>query len=226
MLIIGSLGTFAHAVTFERSGNLQTTVDKCTLTISGTILKGDAAKISAVIEQDTSSIFNYPGIGVDENYVVCLTGLGGNYLEGFRMAQVFSKFFVATSVPDKASCLSACAIAFLGDRKNFRSGEGFAPSRFLFPDSVLGFHAPQLSIADGNYTQEAVLAAYKVALDAISELQAHARDLYINKDLIREAIAHRGDDFYYVNTIDDLAYFDITLLGYKKRTIYYHHEPI
>lgn len=211
--------SFAQAINIEQIGSVQTSVDKCTLLVSGTIVKGDAAKISTVIEQETSLIPNYPGIGDNENYVVCLTGPGGSYLEGITMAKVFSKFDVATSVPDKASCLSACAIAFLGGRRNFRSGVGYAPSRHLFPDSKLGFHAPQLAIEDGNYSQRSVLAAYKIALDAITELQASARELYIDKDLIREIVAHRGDDFHYVDTVDDMAYFDIILLDYRERPI-------
>lgn len=217
--IFALVTSFAEAITIERSDNILTSVDQCTLMVSGIIVKGDAAKISTLIEQDTWLIPNYPRIGDNENYVVCLTGPGGSYLEGIAMAHVFSKFDVATSVPDRASCLSACAVAFLGGRRNFRSGAGYAPSRHLFPDSKLGFHAPQLVIKDGKYSQEAVLAAYKIALDSITELQASARELYIDKDLIRKTVAHRGEDFFYVNTVDDMAYFNITLLGYRERAI-------
>lgn len=211
--------TSVDAVTLEELSKKQTSFSNCSLQVTGAIVKGDAEKIEAVIAEATKQIFNYPNPDFDKQYVVCLSGPGGNYLEGIKIARIFSKFYVTTIVRNNETCLSACAIAFLGGRYNSRSGVGFSSSRYLFPDSTLGFHAPQLQVNEGDYSQKAVLTAYKIALDAISEIQKSARKLFIDEYLITEMFAHRGSDFYYISTVDDLTYFDIGLLGYRERKI-------
>lgn len=197
----------------------QGSVDNCSLRVEGPIEKGDNQRVEALLRASTSEIFNYPDFKPENQYVVCLSGPGGNYLEGIALAKTFSSFDVTTLVEDGKSCLSACAIAFLGGRINFRSGEGYSPSRVLFPGSRLGFHAPQLTVGDGEYTEQQVLAAYDVALNAISALNSNAKTLYIDDNLISEIIAHRGEDFYYVDTIDDLSHFDIRLAGHRDNPI-------
>ena len=192
---------------------------QCSLRLDGPIGKGDAAAVEQRLAADTGKVSNYPSHLPQEQYVVCLSGPGGNYLEGIALARLFSRFDVTTRVEDGKSCLSACAIAFLGGRYNSRSGEGYSASRLISPDSRLGFHAPQFVVADGDYSREQVLASYTIALDAISELQKHKKDLFIDDDLIAGIVAHRDDDFHFIDTVDDLAYFDIGLIGYRDNAV-------
>ncbi len=209
----------ARAISFAEGTGAPGLQSQCSLRLDGPIEKGDAAAVEQRLAADTGKVSNYPSHLPQEQYVVCLSGPGGNYLEGIALARLFSRFDVTTRVEDGKSCLSACAIAFLGGRYNSRSGEGFSASRLLSPDSRLGFHAPQLVVADGDYSRDQVLASYTIALDAISELQKHKKDLFVDDDLIAEIVAHRDEDFYYIDTVDDLAYFDIDLIGYRDNAI-------
>ena len=209
----------ASALTLEEGTAALGSVNECSLRLDGVIEKGDNGKIAAHIKAATSRFEFYPDTSVDKQYIVCLSGPGGNYLEGIELAKTLSSLDVTTKVEDGQSCLSACAIAFLGGRFNTQSGEGYFPSRYLFPGSRLGFHAPQLTVPDAGYTKEEVQKAYGLALDAITELNAASKDLFISPDLIAAIVRHRDEDFYFIDTIDDLAHFKIDLAGYRKNTV-------
>ncbi|MCB1417551.1 MAG: hypothetical protein KDJ74_00535 [Notoacmeibacter sp.] len=218
-LALACVPASAHAADIETVTGKPGSVDACSYRVSGRIASGDADKVEQMLATETGKIFNYPDTELNQQITVCLSGPGGNYLEGIRLALVYSRFDVTTVIADGDTCLSACAVSFLGGRYNSRSGVGYSPSRYLFPNSVLGFHAPQLVVAGGDFTSEQVLNSWSIALDAIAEIQKHKRDLFIDDDLIAELVAHRGDDFYYVSTVDDLGYFNIELAGARAETI-------
>ncbi len=209
----------ASAITLEEGTGALGSVNECSLRIDGVIEKGDNAKVADHIKAATSRFEFYPEVLRDKQYVVCLSGPGGNYLEGIEIAKTLSSLDVTTKVEDGQSCLSACAIAFLGGRFNSQSGEGYFPSRYLFPGSRLGFHAPQLTVPDADYSKDQVQKAYGLALDAITELNAASKDLFISPDLTAAIVRHRDNDFFFTETIDDLAHFRFDLAGYRKNAV-------
>ena len=78
------------AATLENTPHVQTAATNCSLRVSGEIEKGDAAVIRQTIEPVVSQIYNYPSPDYDEQYVVCLSGPGGNCLEGVKLAKIFA----------------------------------------------------------------------------------------------------------------------------------------
>ena len=110
----------AQAAQIIAAGKQLTTVKGCSLKIEGQIAAGDAAKVKAVLEGKFGVSANRrsgrtpPDAERTKTIVACLSGPGGSYLEGIKMGEIFAKYGVATVVPDKKTCESACAIAFLG----------------------------------------------------------------------------------------------------------------
>lgn len=212
-LVAGQVGAFASITINEGRGGKQNAAT-CAIEVSGPIHIGDADILRRKLRSDTSKIDNYPSHLPTQQYVVCLDGPGGDYSEGILMARVLSEFDVTTRVKTKRKCLSACAIAFLGGRHNHRSGEGWSPSREIEPGATVGFHAPSLDIPQAGYTRPFVISAYNSALDSIAELNQYSVELYISPILIRNLIAARGENFYFVDTITKLAIYQIDLVNY------------
>ncbi|MBO6919452.1 MAG: hypothetical protein JJ858_13550 [Rhizobiaceae bacterium] len=215
----------AYSAQVYETGVGLTNVSQCSMMIEGIVQKGDAAKVEEIIQAATRSNANFEDsnkaykLDNDLQYVVCFSSAGGNYLEGIRLAKLFAKHFITTSVPDRATCLSACAIAFLGGHGYDRQNKKSVPNRYVFPGSKIGFHAPSLSVPEQNYTEVAVSKAYKIAMNAIFELRKHAEELSIPQRLLIDIISHRGDDFFMINTLDQAELAFIRLTGYRQRKI-------
>jgi len=215
----------AQAAQITETGKKLTTVDNCSMLVEGVINEGDAKKIEGII---LSSIFSIGSFELhnkskkydkDLQYVACLSGPGGNYLEGIEIAKLFAKHHITTVVPDHASCLSACAIAFLGGHGFDPQEKRHIPTRYVFPSSKLGFHAPLFSVPDQVYTEATVTAAYSAALQAIYELRKNAEALSIPERLLFNIIDHRDEDYFRIRTLNDAELSDIRLTGYRERKI-------
>ncbi|MEM7596610.1 MAG: hypothetical protein AAF382_02865 [Pseudomonadota bacterium] len=208
--------TGASAATLEVVGPLQTDPGQgCSLQFSGAIGPGTAKDAETVLRELIKPIFNYPSHLREEQVVLCLSSTGGNFLEGLRLARLFQKLDLTTRVNPGDTCLSACAVAFMGGRLNSRSGEGYYSSRYLHPTSKLGFHAPSLDLQGEVFDRDSVAQAYSVALLSISFLAESANQLKLSPRLLREMLRNSGRDFFFVETLDDLADHDIQLYGYQ-----------
>lgn len=207
--------TQAHSAILEESGPVQTDPGiGCSLTLSGEIGRGDADALSARLDALIAGIDNYPSGRPEQQIVLCLQSPGGSFVEAVAMARAIHQRDVTTRVSPGESCLSACAVAFLGGRFNSRSGEGSWPSRYLHPDARLGFHAPALILPEGDFTREDAQRAYDIAIEAVGLISLEARTLGLPQDLLTAMFTHHGEDFFYVTTLDHAAYFDIRLYGY------------
>lgn len=85
----------------------------------------------------------------DKRIVVLLDSPGGLTQQGFDLGRFFYDAKVITMIPAGASCLSACAIAFVGGRDPLTS----APLRILAAGGRLGFHNFRSNWADRAYTK-------------------------------------------------------------------------
>ncbi|GAB5449213.1 COG3904 family protein [Gymnodinialimonas sp.] len=205
----------ALAVEIERTGPPQTDVAAgCSLTLTGPINPGDAARVEAALDPLIAELFNYPSHLLNEQVVVCLESDGGDFLEGLRLAQLFHERTVTTRVSPNSSCISACALAFMGGRYDSRSGVGFSPSRYLHPTSRLGFHAPRLILGDGEVNRESVQQSYTAAILSIGLLAQNAQTFGISTRLIRNIVLNTGQSVHYVTTIDDVSDYGLRLYGY------------
>lgn len=202
-----------------------TTIGQCSIRVDGIIKTGDVEKLAEVITNLTSRITNFELINKsmkfesDEQIVICLSGPGGNYLEGISIAKLIAKYNLTTAVLDDETCLSACAVAFLGGRGCCNTNGEHIPTRYIYPGSKVGFHAPILTVQSGEYNKSDVATAYNIALDAIYKLRQLSGELSIPQTLLAKITEHRGENFYYINTLDDAELNGIRLTGYKQRKL-------
>lgn len=224
-LAVSVHSNMAVAANISQVVSQPTVIENCSLQIDGVIEKGDAAKLEVLLAELVGKTDNFEQINKaikldsDKQFVICLSGPGGNYLEGIRIARVIAKHFITTSVPDRKSCLSACAVAFLGGRGWNESSGKHIPTRYIFPGSTVGFHAPILAVPSGKYDQSDVNAAYGIALEAIYNIRQFADELSISQVLIAEITEHRRDNYYYIQTLDDAELNGIRLTGFRQRKL-------
>lgn len=183
----------------------------CSISLSGEIAPGDVTALAKIIEPAIVADGNYPSGG---QIVLCLQSTGGSFLEGLRLAEYVSDKAITTKVIPGGTCLSACALAFMGGNLDTRSGVGWLPSRYLHPTSTLGFHAPRLDLPEDGFTRKDVDRAYASALLAIGLVMQKANKLRLSKTLLNDMVGHLGDDFELIDTVDDIAVNMIQLYGY------------
>lgn len=179
----------------------------CTLRLSGAIAAGDAERLASIAEE----------YGTRE--VLCLSGPGGNYVEGIRLALLIHERAILTRVEAGQSCLSACAIAFLGGNYNSASGLGTFVGRYIDVTSRLGFHRPSLLAGEGVYSAAEVERSYNLASAAVRELITASDELSLSIHLIAALLAHGLDSYEYVDTVDELGLYKIGLTGYRRPEI-------
>lgn len=134
----------------------------CNIALTGQIAAGDTdrlRRLTASPDDPSQTRFLYGGI------TLCLDSPGGSYLEGLALAQHLAYAGIASHVPARATCLSACALAFLGgSRLGLEDGIIRTVDRSLHSTARLGFHAPQLDLPPGQFNETEVKKAFGVAI--------------------------------------------------------------
>lgn len=185
----------------------------CSILLRGKIQKGDATKLLNLIKKEDIQHEKRTSIEwSNKNLVVCLSSLGGSYLEGFELADLFKKQFITTKIKPNDKCVSACAIAFMGG--TIHNGHIINVSRYIHVTSKLGFHAPSLEVSEGEYNKNAVDQAYAIAVKSFGLLTSQAEKFQISDRLINQIATHTNDNFFYISQIKDLLFMDIYLYGY------------
>lgn len=128
---------------------------ECSVLLSGPIKPGDAARLESLLASDQVKgeprPFNLTFI-FDANEPkatsLCLDSKGRSFAEALELIRVIQEWHLVTVVPARATCLSACAMAFLaGHIASFTTDGGQeSPYRVLHVSATLGFHAPFLEI--------------------------------------------------------------------------------
>jgi hypothetical protein len=168
------------------------------ITLTGRIEAGDADKLENLISENDYTI-------------VSLNGDGGDYQEALAVAKVFSDSIAMTIVEDGASCLSACAIAFLGGSGDTDDSGDYAAARSIAPTARLGFNAPTLDVSDTTLTKQTVESAYAHVLKFISDFVLASNNLHVAPEVIAEIISPRGSETYFVKDAHDLAHLGIEI---------------
>ena len=151
---------------------------------------------------------------------ICLDSPGGKYLVGVNLASMFRQKGISTYVDRHASCLSACALAFMGGYEFQYSGEEQGPNRTIEVGAVLGFHAPYLSVAKQNYTKDDIEAAYAFANLSIAKFlglanrrgQFSAEPLF-SSSLLQETLQKSPSEFYLIDTVAKAVRWNISIDG-------------
>lgn len=143
----------------------------CAVVIRGTIESGLTVRVQ---DMHLERLYN----GMDAP-VVCLDSEGGNLEEAVELLDYFIESQILTYVDEGDTCLSACAVAFLGGSARFGNGQMFLIlSRAIHPNAVIGFHAPMLSAPQGVYTQDELNDTFTIGVEAARVLtRLNARNL-------------------------------------------------
>ena len=180
----------------------------CHAVMDGPITPGDVNRLRAVL----------PGDGSDAGYAMtpvtlCLNSPGGSFTEGLAIARYLRQTGIGTHVAAGDECLSACALAFLGGTTLWFEDELVSfTTRTLHPLARLGFHAPQLELTPGQYTESDVTRAFGVALEATAEIFRRRGELGITEAFALDFLARSGEDFLMIDTSDALEAMNISLV--------------
>ena len=183
--------------------------DQCPVSLTGTIEVGDAAKLLALLGDNRTQ----KGMPI----TFCLDSTGGNFEEGLKIAEISWERNLSTLVlPDK-QCLSACAIVFMTGTELSTGGVGLA--RTMHSTSKIGFHAPSIVVAGGEFDADDLDAAYSAAVDGVGKRLLGIAKLrgrtwanpLIKGELVNEMMKRRGSDFYYIDTVRKAIEFEISV---------------
>jgi hypothetical protein len=200
----------ASAVEIQKSAN-----ESCIFQISGVIESGDFEEILLAAEM------YFPKLNGESTYknVVCLNSRGGSLVEGLKIAKHFLKVGIGTTIDRDQVCVSICAIIFMSG--TIKGDEAGGSNRSLHIDGILGFHRPSIeSNTSSSFSTEEMSESFNLALDLAAEYVTLANNIVeftnrnvIPSDLIQEIFSHKGNDFYYINTINQVGRWDIDLYG-------------
>lgn len=190
----------------------------CQATLTGQIGTGDAAKLAA---------FDFGDPPTDAGWedgrwkALCLDSPGGQLAEALIMAQDLLDRSIGTVVRADAACLSACALLFMFGTA-YQHESNSITHRRLHVQGRLGFHQPDLLLdPTRSYSVEDVRAAYNIAIEATLRLLALAARPrpdglrpFIDSDLQEEMLAHKGADYFEIDTVNKAGRWDVALFGF------------
>lgn len=171
--------------------------DACIL--SGEIAKGDYEIISKYIGMRKSAL-ERKSIKCE---IVYLNSNGGDFSESLKIMDYFHSSMIATSVEDNATCLSACAIIWLGGaRADGHSLDDPRAYRRLSPNGKLGFHAPFPSLPSKSYTNEEVKIAFLEAFNISQALLKKFQEKRIPGWFAASLMHPKSDEFLFIDNIN------------------------
>ena len=140
---------------------LKDTYEECDAWLKGPILEGATDRLNQLdLEVKWSPSREAP--------TLCLDSPGGSLNEAVKLQRYLIEKNVFTYVDEASECLSACALVFLGGSARFGNGIGVHIfSRRMHPKSTLGFHAPEIQIPEGTFSQRQVKSAFSAGTEAL-----------------------------------------------------------
>jgi hypothetical protein len=180
--------------------------------LSGEIVSGDSEQLARLLERLKNTPVECAGCSFA---FVEMSSPGGLLSEGLRIGYLLQQHNVGTIVRAGQSCLSACALAFLGGTRGHSVG-GQSPDRAIEVGARVGFHSFYLSKSAADRL-ERLGADHLAGIDqgkiVSSLLIAYAVDMRIDPALIGKILPTRQEEFVFVETVEDLLNLDIKPLN-------------
>ncbi|MEP1201324.1 hypothetical protein [Tateyamaria sp.] len=217
---LGIILTISVTTSAAIAGTINTAPDPvmgCFAELNGPITAGDSDKLSTLIDEFKDSDaysdeYRYgDGSFSQEKGRVCLNSPGGSLVEGIALAQLFHRKRVGTAVGRNKSCLSACAVAFMGGLVAYENDVVDQPDRILHPLGKLGFHSPDLGVPTGQYDEKVVKKAYNIALKSVSSLLDIAAAIAFPNSLSTTMLATPAEEMYIVSSVGEAARWRIAI---------------
>jgi hypothetical protein len=170
--------------------------------ISGPLATGDARRLTARLE---SVGLSAGGTTWGMYPIAVLSGSGGSYEEGIRLARLLREYRIPTTVEARAECSGACAIAFMGGSTEEQGS--VVPSRSVGAHSRLRLGAPELELPSRVAASDrgAVLAAYDRALRRMAEIMGLMMEHDVSPAFLQRMFAQGRARTLQLSTVDDLG---------------------
>lgn len=217
MILFNSKPALSATIIKDKNNELQ-----CEFFLKGEIQEGDADKLKLVVKAYFEELQNMGGFSLVERISkpvrICLDSPGGSFVEGVKLAKVIRAngfITLGTAIPDQAVCLSACSIAFMAGGHRHPEGEVTLTDRVMHPTAELGFHAPAIQIAQGQYNEKAVEKAYNIALQsvaAVAELRSEFTDFEFADSIFLIFLRTPASTFTYIETVGQATRFGIGIV--------------
>jgi len=152
MLILFIYATTAYATPSPSKFSL-TMVSTDTAKLTGEFGKGITSKLQL--------LYSFTGFKK-----LIVNSPGGLVIEGFKMAKFMNTVDVSVEVPRGAYCLSACAVAFMGNNLTIEGLYGFhTPYYSTFNmDTTINNYTRQIRHVDAMFLEIVITSGYRMAL--------------------------------------------------------------
>ncbi|ASP21601.1 hypothetical protein ANTHELSMS3_02948 [Antarctobacter heliothermus] len=197
----------------------------CLVTLDGVIAPGDTDAMLAVMKRaSTESRYadtiwysdedgdQGPYIDLKTPLNLCLDSPGGALQEAVALTQAVHGR-LGTMIRPGARCESACALVFMAGSYDTGSDIGTVTSRHLHVDGRLGFHAPSLTVPDGNYSAETVAKAYQVSVEATALIFRNLVAFRFPPSLAAKMHQTPPQDMFHISTVQEAARWGISVIG-------------
>lgn len=171
--------------------------------LKGTIQLGDFEKVQTFIGQRTSAYNGAIGYNKLKCESLYLHSPGGSYYEGLKIMKYLHDSMISTTVRDGDTCLSACALIWLGGaRPDGHSLDNPHTDRRIAARAVLGFHAPFPPHQEGDFpsseVSRAFVEAFSVAQEMLGTFARYRIPLWFAVNLMHAD----KDTFFYIDNIE------------------------
>lgn len=190
------------------------TIVEKSLRLTGPFEAGDSDKLRRTLVGLQASTPAMPGKPLT---TAELSSSGGDLVEGFKVGYLFREFDVATVVRKGDSCLSACALAFLGGTIS-HVPPTVVLGRSVEIGGVLGFHnfylnlnspaAPQATTAP-----EGVAKGFVEARGAAAMLARYVTFMDVGPDFIARMLGRPTDQWEYLDTAGSFIDLKVCPIG-------------
>ena len=213
-LLASTLGSAAlFAASFELVGDKAAAPPVIRLTAM--IENGDAARLRLQLVELRKNKNRAAGAPLA---TIEMNSPGGDLLEGMKLGYLFREFDVATVVRAGDSCLSSCALAFLGGTSRHIASD-VTVSRTVEIGGTLGFHNfwlnPNHESANADSGREGVVKGFNQAKGAASRLIHYGASLGVDPDFIARMLGRPPEVWDYADTAGKFIDLKICPTGLK-----------
>ncbi|AAV94521.1 hypothetical protein KQ247_14895 [Ruegeria pomeroyi] len=156
---------------------------------------------------------------------ICLNSSGGSFSEAVQMYDAIKGLGLGTVVPERARCLSACAVVFLGGRMKHWTTMGgnlvTQKRRSLHATAELGVHAPSIEFELDELDEalppevlsELITSSYSAAVNENAQLISRLSDNEL--PILRRILATSPETMYLFNTVERTLEVEMEILGIR-----------
>lgn len=185
-----------------------------TIRLTGMIEEGDADGLRKILDRLKSAELRTPGRPLA---TIELSSNGGSVYEGVKIGYLLREFDVASVVRARDSCLSACALAFLGGTSS-HSGPNVNPSRSIERGGQVGFHnfvlnPDSLQLGPVKDPREALLKGFSEARGGASVLLRYASSIGVDASFLARQLGRPPDQMEYIDTAGQFVMLQVCPLS-------------